>query len=137
MIKQLNVALWAAALTVSLGNSPVLAQAAGKEGHGISSGKGSGTCPVMKAPIKDKSKAPHLMVNNQPVHVCCPGCIDEIKKTPAKFVKQAKDPVTGKPFQLTAKSPKMEHKGALFVFSSAKTHHTFHAQPDKYHKQHH
>jgi YHS domain-containing protein len=134
MRNKLGTALLAAAIATSLGSTAAAAQ--GHSGHGKAAAKGSGTCPVMKAPIKDKSKAPHVMVNNKPVHVCCPGCIGEIKKTPAKFVKQVKDPVTGKSFTATAKSPKMEHKGAIFLFSSAKTHQTFHASPDKYHQQH-
>lgn len=96
--------------------------------------KGAVICPVMKAPVHHPEKAAHVMVNNQPVHVCCPGCIDEIKKQPAKYLKQTKDPVTGKPFTVTAKSPRMEHGGALFLFSSAQTHKTFHAAPAKYHK---
>jgi len=75
----------------------------------------------MKAPIKDKAKAPHLMVNREPVYVCCPSCIGAIKKQPAKYLKQVKDPVSGKPFTVTAKSPRIEHDGALFLFSSQAT----------------
>lgn len=90
-------------------------------------------CPVMKKPIADKSKAPFLVVNNEPVHFCCAGCSASVREEPAKYLKQPlKDPVTGKPFKVTAKSPKMEHGGALFLFASAKTHETFHANPGKY-----
>ena len=95
---------------------------------------GALTCPVMKAPIKDKADAAHVTVNNEPVYVCCPGCIPQIKKEPAKYLKQVKDPVTGKPFTVTAKSPRMEHGGGLFLFASAKTHAAFHAHPGKYAK---
>ena len=89
-------------------------------------------CPVMKSPIQNRAKAPHLTVNFEPVYVCCPGCTSEIKKDPAKYLKQVKDPVTRKPFTVSAKTPKMEHERALFLFASAKTHQAFHAQPGKY-----
>ena len=42
--------------------------------------------------------------------------------------------MTGKPFAVTAKTPRMEHGGGLFLFASAKTHATFHAHPGKYAK---
>ena len=130
--------LTAAALILGAGSS---AQAqhqkherqAPHHGNGPSA-KGTLTCPVMKAPIKDTAQAAHLTVNNEPVYVCCPGCIGQIKKEPAKYLKQAKDPVTAKAFAVTAKSPRMEHRGALFLFASAKTHETFHAHPGKYGK---
>lgn len=98
------------------------------------------TCPVMKSPVKDRAHAPFLVVNNQPVYFCCPGCSGSLKKAPAKYLKTPiKDPVSGKPFKVTAKTPKMEHHGALFLFSSSKTHHIFHADPDRYtkHDLHH
>ncbi len=98
--------------------------------------KGAVICPVMEAPVAHPAKAPALMVNNERVPVCCPGCIDEIKKHPAKYLKKAKDPVSGKPFTLTAKSPRMEHQGALFLFANAQTRKTFHAHPGKFHKVH-
>jgi len=91
-------------------------------------------CPVMKAPVADAAKAPKLMVNNVALPVCCPGCIPELKKEPAKYVKTTKDPVSGKAFKVTARTPKMEHQGALFLFSSAATHGTFHKDPAKYSK---
>jgi peroxiredoxin len=78
-------------------------------------------CPVMKSAIKDTSKAPHLTVNREPVYVCCPSCIPAIKKQPAKYLKQVKDPVNGKPFTVTARTPRIEHEGALFLFSSQAT----------------
>ena len=128
-MKKLITLIAGAALAASLGGS------AGAQ-HPKQAGKGAGMCPVMKSAIKDKSKAPHLMVNNAPVHVCCPSCIGEIKKQPAKYVKQSKDPVTGKAFKLTARSPKLEHGGALYVFSSAGSHKSFKAHPAKYAKGH-
>jgi YHS domain-containing protein len=86
----------------------------------------------MKQAIKDPSKAPRLMVNNQPMAFCCAGCAPQVKKDPAKYIKTTKDPVTGKPFKVTASTPKMEHKGGLYLFSSARTHEQFHHNPEKY-----
>jgi len=83
--------------------------------------KHTATCPVMKTAIKDTAKAPHLMVNKEPVYVCCPKCISAIKQQPAKYLKQIKDPVNGKTFIVTAKTPKLEHGGALYLFSSQAT----------------
>jgi YHS domain-containing protein len=125
-----------AALALSAGGA-AQAQHAKPAEHGKAHGaKGALMCPVMKSAIKDKSTAPHLRVNFEPVYVCCPDCIEAIKKTPAKYVKQTKDPVTGKPFTVTAKSPKMGHDASLFLFSSHETHKAFHANPGKYHPQH-
>ena len=107
---------------------------------GIAEAKPAGTapakpliCPVMKSAVKDPAGTSFLVVNNEPVYFCCAGCSDPLKKEPATYLKQPlKDPVTGKPFKVTAKSPKMEHGGALFLFASTKTHATFHANPAKY-----
>ncbi len=92
------------------------------------------TCPVMKGPIKDRAHAPYVRVNNEFVSVCCPSCIGEIKKDPAKYVKQTKDPVTGKSFAVTSKTMKMAHGGGIFLFADAKSHQTFHSHPGKYAK---
>jgi peroxiredoxin/YHS domain-containing protein len=119
----------AAALAGVLGSTSAHAQVAGRPAVGK---KPPLTCPVMKAPVRDTAHAPKLLVNNEPVYFCCAGCGPQLQKDPAKYLKTVKDPVTGKPFTVTAKSPKMEHGGALFVFSSAKTHETFHADPGKY-----
>lgn len=100
--------------------------------------KGALSCPVMKSPIKDKAKAPHLMVNNVPVYLCCADCDKMLRKDPAKYVTASvKDPVTGKPFKVTTKTPKFEHGGALFLFSSAQTKATFLKHPGQYAKPHH
>ncbi|MFN3648576.1 MAG: hypothetical protein ACK47B_03260 [Armatimonadota bacterium] len=90
------------------------------------------SCPVMKAPIPDKADAGFATVNNEPVYVCCPGCIGAIKKEPAKYLKKVKDPVTGKPFTVTAKTPKVEHGDGLFLFASTKSRDTFQANPARY-----
>lgn len=120
------------AAAVFAGSASAFKSAPGKR----AAAKGAVICPVMEAPVAHPAKAPFLMVNNERVPVCCPGCIGEIKKHPAKYLKKVKDPVSGKPFALTAKSPRMEHQGALFLFANAKTHKTFHAHPGKFHKAH-
>jgi len=90
-------------------------------------------CPVMKGEIKDKAKAPKLFVNNEAVYLCCAGCPDMVKKDPAKYLTTAvKDPVSGKSFKISAKSPKVEKDGALFLFSSPQTQATFEKDPAKY-----
>ena len=132
MLKNVGLLLTAAGLAVTAGAASAKPAAGTKSQPFV--------CPVMKSPVKDKSKAPFLVVNNEPVYFCCAGCSDPLKKEPAKYLKQPlKDPVTGKPFKVTAQSPKMEHHGAFFVFASAKTHAAFHANPDKFtrHDKHH
>ena len=94
-------------------------------------------CPVMKGPVANQAKAPHLMVNNQPVYFCCPGCNEMLTKEPAKYLKQTvKDPVSGKAFKVTAKTPKVVQPHALFLFSSAQTKAAFEKDPAKYTKGH-
>ena len=95
--------------------------------------KKSLVCPVMKSPIVRRTKPAYVLVNNTPVYVCCPGCIDDLKRDPAKYLKSPLiDPVSGKRFTAATKSPKMLHHGALFVFAGTDTHWAFHANPGKY-----
>lgn len=99
--------------------------------------KAAVSCPVMKAPVADKAKAPHMAVNNETVYFCCGGCNEMLAKEPAKYLKQTvKDPVTGKAFKVTAKTPKVVQPHALFLFSSAQTKATFEKNPEKYTKGH-
>jgi YHS domain-containing protein len=93
-------------------------------------------CPVLKSPIADKSKAPHMLVNNEPVYFCCGGCDAKLKAEPSKYLTSLKDPVTGKSFKLTPKTPKVEQAGGLFLFSSDQTKTTFLKDPAKYSKPH-
>jgi len=78
-------------------------------------------CPVMKTKIRDTSKAPHLTVNREPVFVCCTSCLPKLKKHPETYLKQVKDPVDGNPFTVTAKTPKIEAEGALYLLGSQET----------------
>jgi YHS domain-containing protein len=90
-------------------------------------------CPVMKSPIGDTSHAPSLLVNGSPVHFCCAGCDEKFKKEPAKYLKTpVHDPVTGKPFRVTASTPAMEHGGGFYLFATHETHAAFHADPERY-----
>jgi YHS domain-containing protein len=90
-------------------------------------------CPVMKNPIADKSAAPSLLVNNVPVYFCCSGCDEPLKKEPGKYLKApVKDPVTQKSFRVTATTPKVEHNGGLFLFSSPESREIFRQDPGKY-----
>lgn len=51
-------------------------------------GKGDGveTCPVMGGPVNKDLKGE---VDGQTFYVCCPGCIDTVKKNPAAYLKKA------------------------------------------------
>jgi peroxiredoxin len=116
--------LAAAALTAALISGDAAAQhdKHAHPGHGAARHGGKQTtCPVMKTAVKDTSRAPHLMVNREPVYVCCPKCIAAIKKEPARYLKRVKDPVNGTPFTVTAKTPRIEHESALFLFASQAT----------------
>lgn len=42
-------------------------------------------CPVAKGPI---DKALYVDANGKRVYVCCAGCLDPIKKDPAKYIKE-------------------------------------------------
>src|SRR5262245_6785866 len=96
------------------------------------------TCPVMKGKVDDPAHAPKLMVNNVPVYFCCGGCDAKLKQDPAKYLTaDVKDPVTGKPFKVTAKTPKVEQGGGLFLFATDQTKATFLKNPAKYSKPQH
>lgn len=99
--------------------------------------KGALACPVMKSAIKDKAKAPHMMVNNAPVYFCCAGCDEKLRKDPAKYLTSLKDPVSGKTFKVTAKTSRVDQGHALFLFSSAHTKATFEKNPARYIKDGH
>jgi len=90
-------------------------------------------CPVTKQPVGAMGKPIALKVNDTTVKFCCGACPNQFKANPAKFLTTAlKDPVTHKPFKVTAQSPKEERGGALYVFSSAETQDEFNAHPEKY-----
>jgi YHS domain-containing protein len=89
-------------------------------------------CPVMKNPVP-ASAAPSLLVNHVPMLFCCAGCGDAVKKAPAAYLKTpVKDPVTGRAFRVTRVTPKLEHAGGLFLFSSPATRERFRREPSRY-----
>ena len=45
-------------------------------------------CPVMNAPV---NKALYVDHDGKRVYVCCKGCVGEVKKDPAKYIKQLED----------------------------------------------
>jgi YHS domain-containing protein len=49
-------------------------------------GKGDGvkTCPVTGEPVDKNVKAE---INGRTVYFCCPACLDEVKKNPARYLK--------------------------------------------------
>lgn len=95
--------------------------------------KGAVVCPVMHSTITNVKKARQVLVNNTPVYLCCASCPDAFKKDPAKYLTgKIQDPVTHRAFQPTAKSPREERGGALFLFSSAKTRAQFDQHPDRF-----
>ncbi len=50
--------------------------------------RAQGNCPVMKQPLGAHGKPVKLLVDGQPVFVCCKGCIYKIKKDPTSYVSQ-------------------------------------------------
>lgn len=43
-------------------------------------------CPVMDAGLRDHGTPIKLLVNNQPLYLCCEGCIEEVQKNPQHYV---------------------------------------------------
>jgi YHS domain-containing protein len=91
-------------------------------------------CPVMTANAVKPAKNLRMAVNNGYVYTCCAGCPQAFLKTPEKFIAELKDPVSGKPFKLTAGAPHTTYKGAHFYFASADNKAAFDAAPDRYAK---
>lgn len=100
--------------------------------HGKSTAAAALTCPVTHDRIHAAANTPKVVVNNQPVLLCCADCVGKMKASPAKYLRSSKDPVTGKPFRVTAKSPRLERNGDVFLFSSAKTAAEFRKEPAKF-----
>ena len=46
-------------------------------------------CPVMDARLSEHGEPIKLMVGNQPLFVCCEGCIDDVRKNPRQFLQKA------------------------------------------------
>jgi YHS domain-containing protein len=52
---------------------------------------GNTVCPVMGTPIDPKSKIT-VEHEGKVYNLCCPGCVAEFKKDPARFIKKLEDP---------------------------------------------
>lgn len=71
-------------------------------------------------------------VNNGLYYLCCAPCTEWMREKPWLYVKELKDPVSGKSFSLTESSPRESVKGQVFVFESAETKAAFDKEPQKY-----
>lgn len=93
------------------------------------------SCPVLKAHVDSEMKAVPVQVNGLPAYACSDVALDLFKKDPAKYLKdEIPDPVTGKMFKATEKTPKVVRANAVFLFSSAQTKTAFLKEPEKYSK---
>lgn len=71
-------------------------------------------------------------VNNGLYYLCCAPCTGWLREKPWLYLKELKDPVTGKPFPLSEQSPMATVKGQVFVFESAESRAAFEKEPQKY-----
>jgi len=51
-----------------------------------------GICPVMGTPLGKHGPPIKLMVGNQPMYLCCKGCINKVKKDPQKYLAKIAPP---------------------------------------------
>jgi YHS domain-containing protein len=49
-------------------------------------------CPVMGTKFKVKKDSLYAEIDGRKVYVCCPGCIDPLKKDPGKYLKKKESP---------------------------------------------
>jgi YHS domain-containing protein len=104
-------------------------------GHDSPAGVVRLSCPVLKAHVDSEMKAIPVRVNGLTAYACSDVALDLFKKEPAKYLKEAvPDPVTGKSFRPTAKTPKVVRGNAVFLFVSPETKATFLSDPEKYSK---
>lgn len=71
-------------------------------------------------------------VNNGLYYLCCAPCTEWMRDKPWLYVKELKDPVSGKAFPIAETSPRASVKGQVFVFESADTKAAFDKEPTKY-----
>ena len=50
--------------------------------------RAQGNCPVMKQPLGAHGSPVKLLIDGQPLFVCCKGCISKVKKDPLSYVSQ-------------------------------------------------
>jgi YHS domain-containing protein len=71
-------------------------------------------------------------VNNGLYFLCCAPCTDWLRDKPWLYVKELRDPVSGKSFAVMETSPKSMVKGQVFLFESAENKATFDKDNAKY-----
>jgi YHS domain-containing protein len=71
-------------------------------------------------------------VNNGLYYLCCAPCVGWMQEKPWLYLKEIKDPVSGKPFTVAETSPRSNVKGQVYLFESAETKATFDKEPAKY-----
>lgn len=79
-------------------------------------------CPVMREVVPDVKTAPRVEVNGKTLYFCCKTCPGKFREHPERYVgATVRDPISGKAFHPTAKSPRVEQPGKLFLFESRQT----------------
>jgi len=71
-------------------------------------------------------------VNNGLYYLCCAPCTEWMRDKPWLYVKELRDPVSGKTFKIAETSPRAAVKGQVYVFESAETKAAFDKEPQKY-----
>lgn len=46
-------------------------------------------CPVMNTPLGDHGEPIKLLVGDQPVYVCCAGCVEKVRRQPERYLAKA------------------------------------------------
>jgi YHS domain-containing protein len=71
-------------------------------------------------------------VNNNLYYLCCEPCVGWMRDKPHLYVKQLRDVVSGKWFQVTEANPKSLYKGQVYLFENAETKAAFDREPPKF-----
>ena len=72
------------------------------------------------------------VVNNNLYYLCCEPCMGWMRDRPHVYLKELKDPVSGKWFKVAETSPKVLHKNQIFLFETPETRSAFDREPAKY-----
>jgi YHS domain-containing protein len=76
----------------------------------------------MREVVPDVKTAPRVVVNGKAIFFCCKACPGKFRQHPEQYVgATVRDPVSGKAFHPSVKSPRVEQPGKLFLFESAAT----------------
>ena len=71
-------------------------------------------------------------VNNGLYYLCCAPCVGWMHDKPFLYVKELKDPVSGKTFTVSETSPRSDVKGQVYLFESAESKAAFDKESVKY-----